>query len=153
MEQELTYPELQRFCNALSLFGALPGVPEPYANSKNLKKASRLLRDLNEIRRELFIKRVERDEEGNPSSFEKPVPDKNGETKELRITDKRLFKEYRDAIEALEKDNHKIDIHQVPYARFKVYIDKYGVDNNILAELLDIYITDGEVGEEKAEAQ
>jgi hypothetical protein len=147
MKQKLTYHELKRFRKALSIFGALPGVPESYVNTKNLIKLIQVVQDLDIIANDLLMKRIERDEEGNPKTFNKTVPTKDGETEELRITDKKLLKEYREQMEILEKDTHEIDIHQVPYSRFKQYIDKNGVDNNILAVLLDSYILDDEAND------
>lgn len=153
MDIKLTYPKLINFRRALSLFGALPRIPEGYANSKNLQSCNRIIDALDEIKNDLFKKAAERDEEGGIRLFDKIVPDKDGETKEGRVTDKKALKDYSDEMEKFWKVEHEIAIHQVPYARFEKYIAENGMNNNILAPLLDIYITDGEVGEEKAKAK
>lgn len=149
MRLKLTYPKLKKFRRALSLFGALPRIPEGYANSKNLQSCDRMIDDLDELQSDLFKKAAEKDEEGNLKLFDKTVPDKDGETKETRITDKRALKNYADEMEKLQKDEREINVHQVPYARFKKFIDENGINNNILAPLLDIYIIDGEVNDER----
>jgi intergrase/recombinase len=153
MKQDLTYAEIKQGRNALSMLGSLPQVPESYPIAKNLKRFNRAIKDVDEIASELYLKAVEKDEEGNPRMFDKAVTDKDGETKETRITDKKLLKDYADQMEKLNKDKHEIDIHQVPYDRFKKYVDEKGIDSNILAPLLDVFIIDGEVTEGKPNAK
>jgi hypothetical protein len=153
MKRQFTFPEIKQLHHALSLFASLPSVPESYANSKNLMKLGRIVRDLDGIQNKLFMERVERDAEENPVLFDKPAPDKNGETKELRITDKKLLKEYRDQMEQMNKDKHDVEIHQVPYSRFKKWVEKEKPDGNILAALFDLYIVDDEPAETKIDTE
>ena len=154
MKLALTHSEIKMARNALSLLGSIPPtpvdrviVPEGYSRVKNLKLFSRIIKDEEDLANELFAKAVEKDEEDNPKLFEKVVPGKDGETKESRITDKKALKDFNDEMEKLNKKKHDVEVLQVPYDRFKKYIEEKGIDSNILAPLLDIYIIDGEIKE------
>lgn len=159
MELQLTYSEIKQAAHALFEIGKIPPtpgdhviVPEGYSRAKNLKLFNRVVGDVDETASTLFRKAVEKDEEGNPRSFDRTLPDKNGEMKEARITDKKALKDYTEQIAKLNSDTHKVGVHQASYECYKKYVEEKGIDSSLLAPLLGIYIVEGDVVEGKPNA-
>lgn len=131
--------KLMEIRNALQNIAASKPAESPWEIVRNIKTASRILDEQDELHRKYYEECIDKDASGNPVKYtEKDTQGRDTET--VKITDAEAESRYRLFVKNMNEEEHEVEFKKIPMTAFKKQIEKEKLDLNLLVPLLGVII-------------
>lgn len=138
----LKFPVLVEVQRALETLGQQQ-LPVSYEIARNLKSIRRVVDEQQEIARSLYEKFADKEDDG---SLKRYVV---GEQMKLKISDPKLFIAYNLEVKKIDETEHEVTLYPIAWSK----IEKFDLQGNAIAPLLDIIIIDQSIEDIPTEAE